>query len=125
MNTSNANRYRPILESLRNRLRADAAVVAEQALRPSGGQSNGELSNARMHLGDDGSEEFLHDLTAALAENEAYLHQEVEDALARIDEGYFGRCESCSSPIPPERFDAVPYTRYCVACARRTSRAST
>ena len=85
MNHVDRNRYRPQLEDLRRRLRSDAATVAGQALGPSGGQDNGELSNAPFHLADDGTDEFLHDMSAALAENEVYLLQEINDALVRID----------------------------------------
>jgi RNA polymerase-binding transcription factor DksA len=114
-----AEKYRAHLIELRRRLREDAATVAGQALGPSGGQEDGALSNAPFHLADSGTEEFLHDMSAALAENEAYLWQEMTDALRRIDAGTFSRCENCSETIAAERLDAMPYARYCVECADR------
>jgi hypothetical protein len=41
----------------------------------------------------------------------------VRDALARIDNGSFGKCENCGKAIAPARLEAIPYTRYCVECA--------
>lgn len=117
MNEQTALRFRSELETLRNRLRGDAVAASAEALRPSGGQAGGELSNAPFHLGDGGSEELAQGLSAALAENEAYLHQEVDDALARLDNGCFGVCESCANVILPERLEAMPYVRYCTKCA--------
>jgi RNA polymerase-binding transcription factor DksA len=100
-------------------MRNDAATVAQQALGPSGGQAGGELSNAPFHLADSGSDEFLHDMSAALAENEAYLWREIADAIGRIDAGSFGQCEGCGQEIAKPRLDAMPYVRFCIACADR------
>jgi RNA polymerase-binding transcription factor DksA len=117
MNQKQITRYRQQLLDLRSRLRTDAAAVTQQALGPSGGQGDGALTNAPMHLGDEGTEEYLHDMNAALVENEEYLFLETRDALRRIDDGEFGVCERCRQPIADERLEAMPHTRYCVACA--------
>ena len=37
----------------------------------------------------------------------------------RIDGGTFGRCEECKEPVSKERLQAVPFTRYCIDCARK------
>ncbi|GAA4965215.1 TraR/DksA family transcriptional regulator [Actinoplanes utahensis] len=42
---------------------------------------------------------------------------EVDDALARLDAGAYGVCESCARPIPPERLAVRPFARRCVACS--------
>lgn len=46
------------------------------------------------------------------------LH-EVDAALARIEKGAYGRCESCGNEIPTERLEARPVARLCVTCQRR------
>ena len=117
MNTQRVTKHRRQLEELRRRVGADARAVAQQALGPSGGQDGGDLSNAPYHLGDEGTEEFLHDMSAALAENETYLLGEIAAALARIDAGAYGTCESCGREIAAERLEAMPYARHCVQCA--------
>jgi RNA polymerase-binding transcription factor DksA len=43
---------------------------------------------------------------------------DVERALARIDDGTYGMCESCAQPIPYERLEAIPTTPFCVDCPR-------
>ncbi|QDT53113.1 General stress protein 16O [Caulifigura coniformis] len=117
MNHSSAEHYRKRLEVLSSRLLDDTAAMAELTHRPSGGQADGELSNAPMHLADMGTEEYLHDLNATLLENKEYLASEARAALERLDEGRFGECEDCGESIPRARLDAIPYARYCVACA--------
>lgn len=44
------------------------------------------------------------------------LLREVHAALARIDDGSYGICESCEDAIKPRRLDAVPWARYCIQC---------
>jgi len=41
---------------------------------------------------------------------------EVVAALARMDEGTYGRCEKCGQEIPEARLQAVPSARLCVSC---------
>jgi DnaK suppressor protein len=38
----------------------------------------------------------------------------VREALARIDDGTFGKCVDCGREIPEARLEAVPWTPYCV-----------
>jgi DnaK suppressor protein len=44
---------------------------------------------------------------------------EVEDALAKLDDGTYGRCESCSGAIADARLAAKPAARLCIGCASR------
>ena len=50
---------------------------------------------------------------------------DVEEALARLTAGSFGRCEQCGSAIPTDDLSAVPETRYCPACAASAGPART
>jgi RNA polymerase-binding transcription factor DksA len=112
-------RYRLTLDRLASRVRSDARSMAEQARLASGGNSGAELSNAPLHLGDMGTEEYLYDLNNTLLANEQYIVSEARDALRRMDAGTFGVCEECKQAIPKARLDAIPFTRYCVKCAEK------
>ena len=118
MNDQQLNSYRNRLRALSSRTRVDVAAVREQALAPGGGQADGGLSNAPMHLGDVGTETYLQELNGALLENEEYLLTETMAAIARIDDGTFGICEGCGKPIAKDRLDALPYSRHCTSCAQ-------
>ena len=41
---------------------------------------------------------------------------DVEDALVKFDEGTYGNCENCGQPMNPERLEALPQAKLCVAC---------
>jgi DnaK suppressor protein len=42
---------------------------------------------------------------------------EIDAALARIQEGRYGRCMNCGGPMGLQRLRAIPEARYCVACS--------
>jgi RNA polymerase-binding transcription factor DksA len=43
---------------------------------------------------------------------------EIRAALARIDAGSYGVCQSCGGPIPDERLAILPFAPTCIACAQ-------
>ncbi|HUE16777.1 MAG TPA: TraR/DksA C4-type zinc finger protein [Planctomycetaceae bacterium] len=117
MDKKEIEQFRRTLQELTQRMLGDTTAVTDQILEGSGGQSGGGLSNAPMHLGDMGTDEYLHDLNATLLEHEEFLSGEVREALDRIKQGTFGLCETCGKPIAKERLEALPYARRCTPCA--------
>lgn len=57
------------------------------------------------------SEALAASLTAKLVD--------VEHALAKMDAGTYGTCESCHGPIAEPRLEAMPTARYCMDCAAK------
>ncbi|MBC7270395.1 MAG: TraR/DksA C4-type zinc finger protein [Streptomyces sp.] len=47
--------------------------------------------------------------------------KEIDEAFTRIEDGTYGTCLGCAKPIPAERLEILPYTRFCVACQRRAT----
>lgn len=41
---------------------------------------------------------------------------EIDAALARMDEGRYGLCVSCSQPLPAGRLDVLPMVALCMRC---------
>lgn len=118
MTRSELESYRQQLFVLGGRLNGDVAQLSQEALRRGGGEASGNLSNMPFHLADLASDNFEQEVTLDLLSNEAQRRQEIQDAIDRIDNGTFGRCEECHLAIGKGRLQAVPYTRYCVDCAR-------
>ncbi|MEV8313500.1 TraR/DksA C4-type zinc finger protein [Streptomyces sp. NPDC059900] len=46
---------------------------------------------------------------------------EVEDAVARVQDGSYGLCQNCTTAIPVERLEILPYTPFCVPCQRKVA----
>jgi DnaK suppressor protein len=47
--------------------------------------------------------------------------KQLDEALARLEEGRYGACMNCGEPIPMERLIAVPFALYCVDCQQKRS----
>jgi DnaK suppressor protein len=54
---------------------------------------------------------------AALLRDSRVLVAELDAALARLEEGTYGRCVRCGNPIAPARLAALPATPTCIGCA--------
>ena len=53
-----------------------------------------------------------------LRDRDRKLIAKVEEALARLDAGTYGRCESCGGRISAARLKARPVTTLCIDCKR-------
>jgi DnaK suppressor protein len=61
---------------------------------------------------------------ARLSENQRREIQQIDAAMARIDEGEYGVCRECEMEIDPRRLAALPYAVLCTECATRLERAA-
>lgn len=98
------------LEQERDRLRRE---LAEIGLRVEGNLGYG------THQADDATLAFDQAAAETMRRNAERMLYDIERALTRMEEGTYGICRSCGQPIDPARLRAIPYTRYCVDCARR------
>lgn len=71
----------------------------------------------------DGSGETEHLTTAEVKELSQHLDRiasealaEIEAALARLDDGTYGKCVACGEEISTERLDALPAAARCIDC---------
>lgn len=98
------------------------------ALRKEIGQSEYEIAERDLvtQAGDDEADassklaQREHEL--ALTQNTRELLDQTEHALARIDAGTYGECESCGKPIGKARLQAFPRATLCVECKQRQER---
>lgn len=59
------------------------------------------------------------ELNLALRERAKRHLAEIDEALAQLDMGIYGRCERCGKPIEPERLAVLSHTTVCSQCAQR------
>jgi DnaK suppressor protein len=50
---------------------------------------------------------------------EQKLLKKIDEAIARIEEGTYGVCESCGEQISVKRLEARPVTTFCIECKTR------
>jgi RNA polymerase-binding transcription factor len=100
------------LEHYRQRL-----LALEQELLARLGRDVETARDAREDQADPGDlahVDELKDEYFTLAESDSVILAQVRAALARIDNGTFGRCVVDGSEIEPQRLEAVPWTPYCL-----------
>jgi DnaK suppressor protein len=106
------------LEAESAALRADLAKAASDIAE--------RLTDSVRDAGDDqadaGTKAFERDHELALTQNARHLLEQGERALARIDAGTYGVCESCGRAIGKARLLAFPKATLCVACKQREER---
>jgi RNA polymerase-binding transcription factor DksA len=44
---------------------------------------------------------------------------EIDAALGKLEDGTYGRCESCGQDIAEDRLEAMPAARLCMACTSK------
>lgn len=110
--------FRHQLQNLSARLRGDLEQMTDEALRRNGAESSGNLSNVPLHMADVGTENYDQEFTLGLIENEQLTLEQIQDAMIRINSGSYGKCVECEEMIGKERLKAIPYTPYCIECAR-------
>jgi len=116
--------YKRTLLTLRSRLTGNISRLADEAFRSNGNETSGNLSHAPLHIADLGSDSFEQEFTLSLMQNEEQVLEEIAEALSRIEQGTFGKCEECKAPLTKGRLQALPYTRHCVKCARKVQQSS-
>ena len=109
---------RATLEHDRGRLIAEIAATEQDIdhLLRAGGEGAGN------DQADVGSNTFERDHEMSMAKNARDNLELVESALARIDRGAYGVCESCGQPIGKMRLQAFPRATLCMECKQRQER---
>jgi DnaK suppressor protein len=72
--------------------------------------------------GDAGSNLTEADRNAASVQTALAQRAEVLAALARVDDGSYGRCVDCSNLVPEPRLEVRPATARCVPCQAKRDR---
>ena len=72
--------------------------------------------------GDAGANLTEADRNAAAVQTAMAQRGEVIAALARVDDGSYGRCVDCTGPVPEPRLEARPATARCVPCQAKRDR---
>ncbi len=104
-----------VTSNLRERLQAERDQLAGQVagLEPGSGASPSFDDNF-ADSGQVAAEQGENKVLAARLRTEL---DEVERALAKIDDGSYGKCEVCGETIAEPRLEAMPATRFCIAHA--------
>jgi RNA polymerase-binding transcription factor DksA len=102
------------LEELDAELERSASV-----LEHGGGADTGELTTFDQHPADSGSNLADADREEASLEVIRAQQERVREALARVEDGTYGKCVDCGRELPDERLEARPEAARCVDCQQK------
>ena len=52
----------------------------------------------------------------AVSENESRQLALIDEALLRLEDEEYGKCQNCEKDINAKRLSAIPWARYCLSC---------
>ncbi|MBA2272985.1 MAG: TraR/DksA C4-type zinc finger protein [Actinobacteria bacterium] len=115
---------RKLLEADRVRLeRIRDGVSEDQGLGVESQKASlSELSSFDQHNADIATETFEREKDESILEQVEGELNDVDHALARIEDGTYGTCETCGKGIGDARLEAVPTARFCVEDQVRAER---
>ena len=120
--TIDTERFQTTLLEERARVRAAIEYLHEE--NPGSLEDDTEeiIGGNDNHLAEAASGTLDRQIDYTLEENSEQVLQQIEQALARIEEGTFGTCARCGREIPVERLEARPWATLCIDCQREMER---
>ena len=113
------------LAELRGELEADVVHLRKE-IHDAEQEIVGLLRDGGDGAGNDqadvGSTTLERDHEMSLANNARDMLDQIDRALAKIDDGTYGVCESCGNAIGKGRLQAFPRATLCVSCKEREER---
>ena len=112
-------RFRKLLMEEKERV-SQSLAQHEKIIMHTDDQSGLETGKAHSnHMADQGSDEFQYETTIKFAKTEGRYLYNIEEALRRIEDGTYGKCQECNAAIGLPRLKRLPYTRLCIECKEK------
>jgi len=104
-------------EALRERLLQEQGRLHDQiGAAQRAAQADGEPRDG------DGTQAYEQDRAVIIASGLRTALEEIERALAKLDDGTYGKCDHCAAEIPLERLQVLPQATLCVRCKSKRAK---
>lgn len=84
--------------------------------------SSTEISALPLHMADAGTDNYDREFNLGLLESEKKIVREIDEALQRMSDGYYGVCLETAQPIERPRLEIKPEAKYCIEVVRERER---
>lgn len=119
MRKTELQRFRKMLQDEKDRVMRSLAQH-EKIIKHTDDESGIEMGKAHSnHMADQGSDEYQYETTIKFANTEGRYLYNIEEALGRIEDGSYGKCQDCGQAIALPRLKRLPYTRLCIECKEK------
>ena len=119
MNKKDLLEFKKLVLKRKEAILDDLKHISEDTLKKSQKEASGDISGYTYHMADVATDNYDREFSLGLATNERQSLYELEDALKRIEEGVFGICDNCKSPIAKIRLKIVPSAHLCIKCQEK------
>jgi RNA polymerase-binding transcription factor DksA len=109
----------------RERLQGEIDRIRNVGINSGTFQADEEQDVVDQHPADEGSELFEREKNLTVLGTLEESLRQVDEALARCDNGTYGICANCGKPIDERRVRAFPAALYCIECQTKLERQAT
>ncbi len=81
--------------------------------------SNADRRGTTTHMADISTDNARHEMELKMLSEEGDVLKLIEDAIKRLVDGTYGKCQECGQPISEGRLAIRPYAVFCVKCKSR------
>lgn len=85
-------------------------------------EDSSEESPYDQHMAETAGVTLDREIDLTLEENARASISQIDRALAKLENGSYGRCDKCGKPIGDERLGVAPFATLCIECKRLEER---
>jgi DnaK suppressor protein len=115
-------KYEKLLLTKRAELLKEMGLLKKAALDTTIKDSTGDLSSYSYHMADQGTDAMEREKAFLFASKSGRLLYHIDEALRRIKDKSYGKCQRCGKQISQTRLEAVPHARFCISCKEKEER---
>jgi DnaK suppressor protein len=119
MKKKDLEKYEKLLLAKRAELIQEMGLWKKEAFDSTIKDSTGELSSYSYHMADQGTDAMEREKTFLFHSKSGRLLYHIDEALRRIKEKTYGKCQGCEQEISSVRLQAVPHARLCIKCKEK------
>lgn len=124
MKKKDLEKYEKLLLTKRAEILGELGLLKKNVLDTTTKDSSGDLSGYSYHMADQGTDAEEREKAFLLASKSGRLLYHIDEALRRIKDKTFGKCQECGEEISTARLEAVPHARLCINCKEKEEKST-
>jgi RNA polymerase-binding protein DksA len=116
VNKRDLAKFEKLLLQKRKQLIEEFGLLKSSAMDNTIKDNTGDLSSYSYHMADQGTDAMEREKAFYFASKSGRLLYHIDEALRRVRNKTYGKCEECGQQISVERLTAVPHARLCIDC---------
>ncbi len=110
------------LEKIRQRLLAKRRELMSGVRGSSAGSLEAGDDGGIQDIADQASTAYTKEFLLSVGDAERRLLRQVDEALEKLRQKTYGRCEKCHELIGKKRLEALPFAKLCIGCQEEEER---